>query len=105
MALHNIRQLCPPFATLLINTHRSPACLFISGHVLMSEEGTTQGDPLAMPMYNALATIPLLKRFPGDIKRIWYADDACICGKLGSCISGGNIFAQLVHFMAILSML
>ena len=82
VALHNIRQLCPPFATLLINTYRSPACLFISGDVLMSGEGTTQGDPLAMPMY-ALATIPLLKRLPGDIKQIWYADDACACGKLG----------------------
>ena len=81
VALHNIRQLCPPFATLLINTYRSPACLFISGDVLMSEEGTTQGDPLAMPMY-ALATIPLLKQLPGDIKQIWYADDACACGKL-----------------------
>jgi len=82
VALHNIRQLCPPFATLLINTYRSPASLFISGDVLMSEEGTTQGDPLAMPMY-ALATIPLLKQLPTDVEQIWYADDACACGKLG----------------------
>jgi len=81
VALHNIRQLCPPFATLLINTYRSPACLFISGDVLMSEEGTTQGDPLAMPMY-ALATIPLLKQLPSDVEQVWYADDACACGKL-----------------------
>ena len=82
VALHNIRQLCPSFATLLINTYRSPTCLLISGEILMSEEGTIQGDPLAMPMY-ALATVPLLKRFPGDIKQIWYADDTCACGKLG----------------------
>ena len=81
VALHNICQLCPPFATLLINTYHSPACLFISGDVLMSEEGTTQGDPLAMPMY-ALATIPLLKQLPSDMEQVWYAVDVCACGKL-----------------------
>ena len=45
VALHNVRQICLPFATILINIYRSPACLFISGEVLISEEGTTQGDP------------------------------------------------------------
>ena len=50
VALHSIRQLFPPFATLLINTYCSPACLFISSDVLMSEEGTTQSDTLAMPI-------------------------------------------------------
>ena len=52
--------------------------------VLYSLEGTTQGDPLAMPMY-ALATIPLVKRLQsltGNAKRIWYADDAAATGKL-----------------------
>ena len=33
----------------------------------MSDECTTQGDPLAMPMY-ALATIPLLKQLPSDVE-------------------------------------
>jgi len=81
VALHNICQLCPPFATLPINMYWSPACLFISGNVLMFEEGTTQGDPLAMPMY-VLATIPLLKQLPSDVEQVRYADDACACGKL-----------------------
>ena len=81
VALHNVRQICPPFATILINIYRSPACLFISGEVLMSEEGTTQGDPLAMPLY-ALATIPLIQQLPSGVEQIWYADDACACGKL-----------------------
>jgi len=81
VALHNIRQLCPPFAPILINIYRSPASLFISGNVLLSEEGTTQGDPLAMPFY-ALATIPLLQRLPSGVVQVWYADDACAGGKL-----------------------
>ena len=81
VALHNIRQLCPPFAPILINIYRSPASLFISGDVILSEEGTTQGDPLAMPFY-ALATIPLLRCLPSGVEQVWYADDACACGKL-----------------------
>ena len=43
VALHNIWQFCPPFAPILINVYWSPASLFISGDVLLSEEGTTQG--------------------------------------------------------------
>ena len=54
-ALHNIRRLCPVLATSLINTYRAPSELYVDGDVLLSQEGTTQGDPLAMPMY-ALAT-------------------------------------------------
>ena len=62
VALHNIRQLCPPLSTILINIFRSPASLLVSGEVILSEEGTTQGDPLAMPMY-ALATVPLINQW------------------------------------------
>ena len=51
--------------------------------ILISEEGATQGDPLVMPMY-ALATISLLKQLPTNVEQIWYADNACVCGKLGS---------------------
>ena len=50
--------------------------------MLYSSEGTTQGDPLAMPMY-ALATIPLIKKLqPVDVKQVWYADDASAAGKI-----------------------
>ena len=45
VALHNIQYLCPQCAPILINTYRDPACLFVDGDVLYSEEGTAQGDP------------------------------------------------------------
>ena len=58
-ALHNIRYTCPPLANVLINIYREPTELFVDGQTLLSQEGTTQGDPFAMPFY-ALATVPLI---------------------------------------------
>ena len=50
IALHNIQITCPRDTTVLINTYRSPSKLFVAGRgELLSREGTTQGDPLAMP--------------------------------------------------------
>jgi len=37
VALHNVREVCPPLA-ILINTYRSPASLLVSGEVILSEE-------------------------------------------------------------------
>ena len=34
-----------------------------------------------MPMY-ALATVPLIKKLPGNYKQVWYADDAAAVGKI-----------------------
>ena len=50
-ALKNIQHLCPPIAKILINTYQEDAQLYIDGESLFSQEGTTQGDPLAMAMY------------------------------------------------------
>ena len=61
VALQNIRRLCPPIATILVNSYRDPTDLFVDNDVILSQEGTTQGDPLAMAMYG-LATIPLIRR-------------------------------------------
>ena len=61
-APQNTRHLCPSLATILINTYRAPTDLFIHGNVLLSQEGTTQGDPLAMSFY-ALSTVPLINSF------------------------------------------
>jgi len=78
-ALLNIRSLCPPLATILINTYRHAIELFVDGTTLYSQEGTTQGDPLAMPMY-AIAILPLIHRVNVEVKQVWYADDATATG-------------------------
>ena len=69
-ALHNMRSLCPPFATILINTYRIPTRLFITGGgEIESTEGTTQGDALAMPFYGISITpiIDVLKINPATV--------------------------------------
>ena len=85
-ALHNIRRLCPALATPLINTYRAPSELYMDGDVLLTQEGTTQGDALALPMY-ALATIPLIRKLKdkvSEVNQVWYADDASGAGEINS---------------------
>ena len=91
VVLHNIRRLCPLLATTLINTYRAPTELFVDGDTILSQEGTTYGDLLAMPMYAlyALATVPPIKKLHGNYKQVWHADDARQWGGLWTCATGG----------------
>ena len=83
LALANILSLCPAFSRVLINTYRSDANLFVGGETILSQEGTTQGDPLAMAMY-ALALVPMIAQLNDTVKQIWYADDAAAAGQLSN---------------------
>ena len=77
VTLLNSQVVCPPMARLLINTFRTPAYLVTpSGEMILSTEGTTQGDPIAMAMY-AIGLAPLIRRLeaPGA-QQIWFADDS-----------------------------
>ncbi len=87
-ALLNIQRLCP---TILINTYRPPTELFMDGGIILSQEGTTQGDP---PMY-ALATVPLIKKLTTSVKQSWYADDAAATGKLSNLRTWWDEISQL----------
>ena len=80
-ALLNIMSSCPSFATILLNCYRECSNLFIDGDVILSQEGTTQGDPLSMAFY-ALATLPLIKSLPNSVHHIWYADDVSAVGSV-----------------------
>ena len=73
--LLNCRAICPALSYILINTYRNNSQLFVDGQCILSKEGTTQGDPLAMAMY-ATGTQPLIHRLDGIAKQVWYADDS-----------------------------
>ena len=82
--MRNVADLCPAITSAIINCYRHPACLFVGGECLLSREGTTLGDPLAMPMY-ALGVLRLVGSVatPGA-RQCWYADGASAGGKLAS---------------------
>ena len=87
--LHNVRYLCPEMATYVINCYKVPSRLFVAGGVeISSSEGTTQGDPSAMPSY-AIGILPFLSLIkpefqPERMKQVAYADDLAGGSKLES---------------------
>ena len=55
--------------------------LFIKDDTIYSQEGTTQGDPLGMSMYD-LAIVPLIKKLPTSLRQTGYTDDAAATAKI-----------------------
>ena len=82
VALLNIHDVCPANATVLTICYRGQSPLSVQGDMLLSLEGTTQGDPLAMAMF-ALASVLLLQKVEIiGTKQAWFADDAASGGRL-----------------------
>ena len=82
LALLSIHQLCPSIAIILTNCYCSEIPLFIDGNIILSSEGTTQGDPLAMVMY-ALGILPLIHQLNQySASQAWYAEDAAALGTI-----------------------
>ena len=84
--LHNIKFICPAMAVYTYNCYSTASRLFVQGgKEISSAEGTTQGDPKAMPLY-AVAIAPLLQMIKSgnaqDVRHIAFADDLCGAGKL-----------------------
>ena len=70
-------MLCPVIALFAINTYRHPARLLIIGaQEILSAEGTTKVDLIAMALY-ALSIQPLITGLneSTDAKQSWFADD------------------------------
>ena len=97
VALHNIQYTCPNFAVVLINTYRKPSRLFIvGGGEILSMEGTTQGDTLAMAFYG-ISTKPLimeLNHSKTNVWQVWLADDATGAGSLTDLKSWWDLISK-----------
>ena len=80
---------CPEISIYVFNCYAVPSRLFVTGGLeILSEEGTTQGDPVAMPLY-AICILPLLEtviRVVTEknlfIKYVAFADDVTGAGNL-----------------------
>ena len=81
VTLRNCEMVCRALSHILINTYHNNSQLFVDGQCILSKEGTTQGDPLAMAMY-AIGTQPLVRRLDGIAKQVWYADDSAAGSRL-----------------------
>ncbi|XP_063610335.1 uncharacterized protein LOC134784239 [Penaeus indicus] len=88
--IHNIEIKCPSIAQYIKNTYSQPAKLHIydkqtnTCETIASNEGTTQGDPIAMAMY-ALGLLKLQDHInfsDTNIKQVAYADDLTGAGKI-----------------------
>ena len=75
----------PPFSTILINTYRHSSRLIVfEAKNILSVEGTTQGDNLAMSFYG-LRLAPLLRRLrmtTPSVGQVWLADNTIGVGRL-----------------------
>ena len=89
-AMHNIQVVFKEISLYVINTYRSPSRLFIcGGGEILSQEGTTQGDPLAMPWYsvNTSIIIQTLRNAIPNVKQVWLADDSAGAGRISTLFS------------------
>ena len=73
---------CPCLAPALTDIYLKNADLVVAGKTILSQEGMTQGNALAMVMH-ALGVTPLIQAVCPWCQAIWFADDAtaggCLC--------------------------
>ena len=86
--LWTVRHRCPKLSRFAFNCYRHNIRLLLrrpgglEALILLSKEGVTQGDPLAMALYG-VALLPLaelLREAQPAVMQPWYADDAAMMG-------------------------
>ena len=93
-ALDNVKVLCPALFVALRNSYSHPSHLYISKSTILSQEGTTQGDPLAMIMYGVAILPPITRLHNDSLTQKGYADDDSV---VGICINIRALFDKLTQ--------
>ena len=97
--LENVKALCPSLHVALQNSYSHPSHLYIGKSTILSQEGTTQGDPLAMAMYG-IGILPLISRLHNDsLIQKWYADDGSVVVKLKDIKISGHSSTSSLSFV------
>ena len=79
----NLKTLAPELLSWFEFTHTEPSPLFCDKEILLSSQGTQQGDPLG-PAFFALAIHPILELtagIPGIDWDVFYLDDGVLVGE------------------------
>ena len=98
-SLRKIQLLRPQFSTILINTYRLPVRMIFGSKDIVSNEGTTQGDNLAMSFF-ALGTATLFNYLlisSPNVKIVGLAGDITGAGTGSTIISEGSKFGYYVN--------
>ena len=97
VALQNLKIICPNLAQYVENSYKQPTRLYTSngeGEYILSQEGTTQGDNIAMAFY-AISTRPIIEELQKDVYyelekdkfwQAWFADGASSAGNLSGIL-------------------
>jgi hypothetical protein len=100
--LWTVRHRWPNGARFAFNCYRHSSQLFVraspgqTGHILLSQEGVTQGDPLAMILFG-ITVCPLAEFLRTQVPTAvqpWFADDAAAIGDLESIAQVTDLLVQ-----------
>ena len=79
-----VRDVAPELFRFVYSAYQTPSSLFCGDHVLQSEEGVQQGDPLG-PLLFCLAIHPLVTKLTSEFK-VFYLDDGTLGGSAQSVL-------------------
>ena len=82
LSLKNTEVLCPFLHLALPYSQKTPSNLYVSHKVLQSQNGTTQGNPLAMARYGLSICPPPLENVSNNLIQKWYTDDENTTGSV-----------------------
>ena len=82
--LQAVRDSCPELYHFVGSAYCTPSSVFCGDHILQSEEGVQQGDPL-VPLLFCLTIHPLVSQLRSEFK-VFYLDDGTLRGSVESVL-------------------